>query len=382
MIDFAYQLNTGIYSAKRALSYISWCEDFYDISYIEKLPAKQKNIIHEKIKAALKYTKENDLRLEFDVLIREIGFSLKGTHLIIGLYNNIVSKRINVDTLGVTTKKKIEPVSRRIFKAKKSGEILSYEPEEVFLLNVDNISLDDLWVALNYLKVKVLNLLMEKPKIIKTDLGKIRTERVIQLKKRHGTKVGKITNIELSKDTIKLQPTEVKFKSSAENVELKRGIDFVGGLIRYKVVIKNNSEMLINNLELYLQMTAEHIRTIDIKPRVYRKGDRAKIPNMSPKQSESIDFYLEPMICGSIPVAPVATYLDAFGELHLSTRESLMVDSKCPPIINPGEENIAKIKNIYEGSDTIRAFRSFELEYEPSKSFNLLREVSKFYNYK
>ncbi len=43
---------------------------------------------------------------------------------------------------------------------------------------------------------------MEKPKIIKTELGKISSERIIQLKERHGTKVGKIANIELSKDII------------------------------------------------------------------------------------------------------------------------------------------------------------------------------------
>ncbi len=45
-----------------------------------------------------------------------------------------------------------------------------------------------------------------------------------------------------------------------------------------------------------------------------------------------------------------------------------------PPIINPGEDNVAKVKNIYESNDTIRAFRSFELEHDPSKIFNLLRE--------
>lgn len=133
--------------------------------------------------------------------------------------------------------------------------------------------------------------------------------------------------------------------------------------------------MLINNLEISLQMTAEHIRTIDIKPRVYKKGDRAKIPNMSPGQSESIDFYLEPMICGNIPVSPVVTYLDAFGKLHMATREHLMVVSKCPPIINPGEENIAKVKNIYESNDIIRSFRTFELEHDPRKTFNLIMEA-------
>ncbi len=59
----------------------------------------------------------------------------------------------------------------------------------------------------------------------------------------------------------------------------------------------------------------------------------------------------------------------------MATRERLMVDSKCPPIINPGEKNIAKVKNIYESTDIIRSFRSFELEHDPRKSFNLLREA-------
>ena len=81
------------------------------------------------------------------------------------------------------------------------------------------------------------------------------------------------------------------------------------------------------------------------------------------------------MICGSIPVSPITTYIDAFGKPQMATKEHLMVNSKCPPIINPGEENIAKVKNIYESSDIIQSFRSFELEHDADKSFDLLREA-------
>ena len=130
----------------------------------------------------------------------------------------------------------------------------------------------------------------------------------------------------------------------------------------------------MNNLRNILRVV-EHIRTIDIKPRIYKTGDRAKIPSMSPGQSESIDFYLEPMICGNIPASPLMTYLDAFGKTHLVTRDAIMLTSKCPLILNPGEENTAKVRNIFESNDTIKAFRSFELEYDPNKIFDLLKEA-------
>jgi len=133
--------------------------------------------------------------------------------------------------------------------------------------------------------------------------------------------------------------------------------------------------MIISNIDTSLQMTAEHVRLIDIKPRVYKKLDRALIPNMSPGQSVSIDFFLEPMICGRIPVTPLITYLDAYGKPQISSGNPLDVISKCPLIINPNEENIAKIKKIYEDNDMIKAKRTFELEYKPRKSFDLLQEA-------
>lgn len=152
-------------------------------------------------------------------------------------------------------------------------------------------------------------------------------------------------------------------------------MDFVGGLIRYKVAINNSTEMSINSLAIELKMAAEHIRIIDVKPRTYKKGDRAEIPNMLPNQSVSIDFYLEPMICGKIPVHPIANYIDAYGKPKMVLKDPLVVESKCPPIANLGEENVAMVKNIFEDKRFIRSFRSSELERDPNNSFNVLREA-------
>ncbi|MFX1393804.1 MAG: hypothetical protein ACFFAH_09545 [Promethearchaeota archaeon] len=159
------------------------------------------------------------------------------------------------------------------------------------------------------------------------------------------------------------------------NIELKRGVDFVGGIIRYKVAIKNSTETVINNIDLSLKMAARHIRIVDIKPRVYKKSDRALIESIPPRQSLSIDFYLEPLICGIIPIAPVAIFINAWGKTQTITRESINIISKCPPIIPAGEVNLAKVENIYGSEKIIRSYRSFELEHDPKQSFSLLMEA-------
>ncbi|MFO8018987.1 MAG: hypothetical protein R6U96_10150, partial [Promethearchaeia archaeon] len=375
VIDLAYKFNVGVLSIKRAIEYVSWIENKITKRYIQNLTEQERKTIEEKVKAALEYVKKEDFDLSFNVLIEEIGFNLKDAHLIIGVYNQLISQEITLDELPPNRKSQAEKIARKIYKAKKQRKITSYEPKEVFTLDIKGRRLQELWEALVYLKVKVLDILMKKESQITTDLGRIHSKGKVQLRERHGTKVDKKEDIKLTKETIKLEESAIDFKSSSDKVQLKRGTDFVGGLVRYKVAIKNNTDMIINNIEVTLQMTAEHIRIAYIKPRVYQKGERGKIPSMSPRQSESIDFYLEPLICGSIPVAPMVTYTDAFGNAQMSTREKLMLTSKCPPIINPGEENIAKVKNLFQGKETVRSFRSFKLDHGAERTFDLLREA-------
>jgi len=377
LLDLAYKLNSGIYSVKRALEYLTWIEEKVTTEYINNLPKENKNQIEieNKLKAALKHIKENNMELSVNSLLEEVGFNLRDTYTIIGLYNIIISTKVEIGKYSESKKNKIEALAREIYRQKKRGIIETYEPEKVFTLEINGANLEEFWEALNYLKVKILDELMTKSEIIKPVIGDFGSKGPIQFKERHGIKIGKKESIKLYSKTIKLEETKFAFKKVAEKVELKRGIDFIGGLIRYKVVISNKSKMVITNLDLSLQMTAEHIRIIDVKPKIYKKFDRAIIPNMSPRQSMSIDFLLEPMICGTIPVIPLITYLDAYSKPQILSGDSLDVISKCPLIMNPGEENIAKLKKIYENNNIIKSKRTFELEHNPRESFDLLQEA-------
>ncbi len=375
LISLAYHMDEGMYSIKRSIEYIDWVQSTVKPTYIKSLPEKEHAKIGSKVKVVLKHIRENNLELNYLVLIDTLGFSLMDTYLIIGFYNDIISKKVNISGFPEIRKKKSENLARDIYRAKKKGQIKSFEPEEVFSHPFNSATLEELWDAINYLKVKVLDELMGEIRFIKTELGSINSKEAVRMRERQGIKIGKKEKVKLTKKSITLKTQKIKFITTEDKVHLKRGFDFVGGLIRYKVVIKNNTEMLINNIEIMLQMTAEHIRIIDIKPVIYREGNHAKISNMSPGQSESVDFYLEPLICGSIPVAPMAIYINAFGKPKIISRDHLNVVSKCPPIINSGEENIAKVKNIYRQEDMVNSFRSFKLKYDARRSFDLLREA-------
>jgi len=170
---------------------------------------------------------------------------------------------------------------------------------------------------------------------------------------------------------------DIKTESEKELdlVELKRDFDYIGGLIRYKIVVKNTSGNMINQLDISLQITSEHIRIIRIKPDKYKKGEHATIPYMSPNQSESIEFYLEPLMCGTIPVLPILIYIDSTGETQFKKREPIMIISKCPPIIPIGEENVANVKKLYKSKDLKQQFKSFEIKQKPKAIFESLQKA-------
>lgn len=376
LIDLAHRFDKGIYAVKRALAYVSWIEKTIDGHHVQAMPPDARHAAEQKLRGALAFLGQEGLDLGIHSLINDAGLSIKDAYLIINLYNDAVSQDVDLEMLTPEEKPRIENLARKIYNLKKEGQLASYEPEHVFACDLGSVPLADAWTAITYLKLKVLNILMGESKTLRTDLGGFSTGGNVHLGEGHGVKVGRTEGIALAKGSIEVGSTEVAFKSPGARVEVKRGIDFVGGFIRYKVVIQNNSGMLINNVDVQLKMMADHIRTIDVKPKVYKRGTQATIHSMAPGQSESVDFYLEPMICGSIPVTPVVNYFDAFGKPQMASKESVTVVSKCPLIINPGEENIAKVKNLFASNEMVRSFRTFELREQPARIFDVLLQVT------
>jgi hypothetical protein len=109
-------------------------------------------------------------------------------------------------------------------------------------------------------------------------------------------------------------------KKGDENIEVLRDYDFEGGQLHFKVAVRNNSEMAINNVKVIL----------DTPTSFNTKQPLITIPVIESKNSRGVDFYLEPKECGKSNVAGTVIYKNALGEqnsIHIRKKE---VQIKCP----------------------------------------------------
>ena len=125
---------------------------------------------------------------------------------------------------------------------------------------------------------------------------------------------------------------------------------------RFKVSVRNYSDLVISDVKVRLELR-EHVRIVKILPEVYAREGYAYIPCMVPGQKQSVDFYLEPFICSSIPVEVVVFYRDARGRLQTVTREPKFVSTKCPTVVAPEEINYANLDNLFRNVLGFRAHR-------------------------
>ena len=139
-------------------------------------------------------------------------------------------------------------------------------------------------------------------------------------------------------------------------VEVRRSFDYEGGLIRFKVSVRNYSDFVISDVRVRLELRG-HVRIVKILPEAYAKEEYAYIPCMVPGERQSIDFYLEPFICSNIPVEVIVIYRDARGSLHTVAREPKFVSTKCPTVVTPEEVNYANLDNLFRNVLSFRARR-------------------------
>jgi len=111
-----------------------------------------------------------------------------------------------------------------------------------------------------------------------------------------------------------------KEPSDEEKIEVVRDYDFVGGQLHFKVVVRNNSNMTINNVKVVL----------DIPTSYNVKQPLINIPVIEQGNSRGVDFYLEPKECGISNLGGTVIYKNARGEqriIHIRKKE---VQIKCP----------------------------------------------------
>ncbi|MHA1725970.1 MAG: PCI domain-containing protein [Promethearchaeota archaeon] len=104
------------------------------------------------------------------------------------------------------------------------------------------------------------------------------------------------------------------------NIEVLRDYDFVGGQVRFKVVVRNHSNMAINNVKVILDA-----------PSSYKmKNPLINIPVIEAGNSRGVDFYIEPKECGISNISGTVIYKNAKGEQRTIPIRPKEVQIKCP----------------------------------------------------
>ncbi|NVM30078.1 MAG: hypothetical protein HWN65_14640 [Candidatus Helarchaeota archaeon] len=170
-------------------------------------------------------------------------------------------------------------------------------------------------------------------------------------------------------------PAGVPTPVVAANIEAVRDFDYVGGQVRFKIAVRNKSELVVTNIGVDLDIPPE-FQLIRILPEASvddLKRGLSKIDKLMPNSSQGIDYYLEPVACGTGAVAGLVKYQDAqgtYGSIPVKPRE---IAIKCPLIFTPEEANIAMIRNLTKNLTS--DYRRWALPTNPPDSFTFLHDL-------
>ena len=179
---------------------------------------------------------------------------------------------------------------------------------------------------------KILNAIMEHQGINMTGLAEITETSFstlsynidilegIELVKK--TKNGKRTQVFLNENKIYVINELIKPKKELKvsEVEVLRAFDYVGGKVRFKVAIQNNSNSVVTHISCSITSTNQF--NVDT--------EMQRIDILSPNESRGMDFMLEPLTCGKSEIFGTISYKDSKGIAHSSVIQPLEVWIKCP----------------------------------------------------
>ncbi len=132
-----------------------------------------------------------------------------------------------------------------------------------------------------------------------------------------------------------------------KEVMVKREFDYVGGKIRFKVAIRNYTNLAIHNISINLNPSDQFIA--DLPQQI--------ISNLSPNSTRGIDFDLTPLTCGQSKVFGSVSFEDAHGKAHSITIQPKEISIKCPlvsPLNATQSEVNGWIKNLKRGTMKIQ----------------------------
>ncbi|MHA1266922.1 MAG: hypothetical protein ACTSRS_16915 [Candidatus Helarchaeota archaeon] len=115
-------------------------------------------------------------------------------------------------------------------------------------------------------------------------------------------------------------PLPIEEEVQSKLIEVKREYDYIGGKIRFKIAVRNFSNMTINNINVSLSAPDQFILNTPLQT----------IANLPPNSTRGLDFDLTPVTCGQSNIFGSVSFQDAFGKVYTLPIHPKDISIKCP----------------------------------------------------
>ncbi len=143
---------------------------------------------------------------------------------------------------------------------------------------------------------------------------------------------------------------------------VKRAFDYLGGDVRFKVVVENQSKDIIRDISVQL----------DVKEQFAVDEDLKKITVLEPEESRGVDFALTPLACGKSKIHGTVFYQDAQTRTISSEINPVLIQIKCP-LVQPRILKLLEVLKLKERFQVSRAEISY-LGLSKANAFKIARD--------
>ncbi len=201
----------------------------------------------------------------------------------------------------------------------------------------------------------------------------------------------KISHLDLLKD-IKIDVSNIKVRFATEEPEItghynkviiRRYHEHKGGFIILKIRILNKTDFMLSKIRYKLEIPKSY-KLHNATPKENIKGAVVEFKDLPPKEEKSVQYTLEPLICGKEHFYGNLEFLDHEGNQRIISMKDLKIEVICPLFFTEEDANIARLKNLMNYKLKAQDERGylFLKKLEPQEAFKIMKNVIKKHHVK
>jgi len=139
--------------------------------------------------------------------------------------------------------------------------------------------------------------------------------------------------------------TIIEVEKREKVLSIIREYEFIGGQIRFKIGLINNTESPLTNFQISFDIP-DALKWIMHEPNYERKGDNILIPKIGINEKKAVSLYLEPINCMKSPINAIISFFDAKDRPQAIPMKPKIITISCPIFFTEKEANLARVKHL------------------------------------